>query len=280
MKLALCYYTYSKDKPLLELSLRSIARLKRLRPDVETTVYAIDDGNSPIAEIPDGVDHHLKTYWDRKRNLNGVENFYGMLDTYKEILKDGYDWVVKIDCDTYVNDWDWLDNIDGEKTVSVGMYNHQWYPHGCLNAVSAKGIEEIDKIASRDSVMVRMSRGPACEDIMFGALAMMTGMHMERMNIRGNVLGGNRGGFQDFTWPGKPYVPKVENPDPALLFKHISVTFKQNSHGYSDETCDEHRADAIVRMKAYADWVEENRADINQKQWAEANASHDALGGE
>lgn len=280
MKLALCYFTYSKDKQLLELSLRSVERLRRVRPDVETTVYLIDDGKSPIETLPDGTDYYLKTFWDRKRNLNGVENFYGMLETYKEIIKGGYDWVVKIDSDTYVNDWDWLDNIDGEKTVSVGMYNHLWFPHGCIYALSAKGVAEIDKVASRDSVRVRMSRGTACEDVMFGALAMMTGMQMERMNIRGNVLGGNRGGYQDFEWDGKPYIPKVENPDPALLFKHISVTFKQNSNRHTDAECDAYREDAIARMKDYADWVDENRKDISQKQWEEANASHDALGRE
>lgn len=280
MKLALCYFTYSKDKPLLELSLRSVERLKRLRPDVETTVYLIDDGKSPIETLPDGADYYLKTFWDRKRNLNGVENFYGMLETYKEIIKGGYDWVVKIDSDTYVNDWDWLDNIDGEKTVSVGMYNHLWYPHGCLNAISAKGVAEIAKVAERESVMARMSRGPACEDVMFGALAMMTGMHMERMNIRGNVLGGNRGGYQDFEWGGKPYVPKVKDPAPALLFKHISVTFKHNSCGHTDAECDEYRVDALVRMRAYADWVDANRANISQNQWEAANASDHVVGGE
>lgn len=280
MKLALCYFTYSKDKPLLELSLRSIARLKRLRPDVETTIYVVDDGKSPIETLPDGVDYYLKTSWDRKGNLNGVENFYGMLETYKEILKDGHDWVVKIDCDTYVNDWDWLDNVDGEKTASVGMYINRYFQNGCLYALSAKGVEEIDKIASRESVMVRMSRGPACEDIMFSALSKMTGMEMGRMEIRKNILGGSRGGFQDFEFNGHPRVPKLENPDPALMFTHMSVTFKQHSFGHTDAECDALREDALVRMTAYADWIDANVANMSRQQREEANASNDALGGE
>lgn len=265
MKLALCYFTFSKDAPLLTQSLRSVARLRNLRPDVESDVYIFDDGASPMDAPPDGV-VYTQTHWNRRGNLNGVENLYAMLATYQAVAaKADYDFILKVDCDTYINDWAWLDDVDLEQTVNVGMFNTQYFAHGCLYAFTQAGLAAIAALAQRDAIHRRIASGYACEDLVFGVLASMTGMQTKRLNNHYNVLGRGRGGYQDFEWTGHEAVPRLENPDPEQMATHMSVTFKRNSHYRSPAERALDRADALTRMTAYADWVDTHQQTANRK---------------
>ena len=258
MKIALCYFTYKLDAELLKQSLRSVARLKELRPDVTVDTYIYDDESSPLDEAPKGV-IYTQTAWDRQGNLNGIENLDGMLSVYR--AHTGYDWVVKADCDTYINDWDWLDNIDPETVAKVGMYNYQHFQHGCLYAFSRAGIAAVTEVLLREGVRERVAGCNCCEDRVLSTLADMSGMRGVRYLVSSsNIPGSCRGGYQDFTWDGIVPRERLENPDPEKMLTHMSVTFKRNSHVRTTEERVQDRVEALERMTAYADWVDEHDA--------------------
>ena len=257
MKIALCYFTYKLDTALFTQSLRSVARLKEARPDVTVDVYVYDDGANPMSEIPEWVKYTITT-WDRKGNLNGIENLEGMLGVF--LAHKDYDWVVKSDCDTYINDWEWLDGIDAKKYAKVGIYNYCQFQHGCLYAFSPAGIAAVKETLEREGIRERIARGNCCEDVVFSVLADMAHMPDVRYNIHGNCLGACRGGYQDFTWDGPVKHDRLDNPDPEKMLTHMSVTFKRNSHLRNAEERIIDRAEALQRMTAYANWVDEHDA--------------------
>lgn len=107
MKLAIVYFCYKNDQDLLNLSLSNISFLRK-SDDID--VYIMDDGNNSMTAIPD-IDnlYYEKTYFDRRGNLNGIECIYGMTDIYAKIFNlKQYDWVIKVDADTFINTWAWL----------------------------------------------------------------------------------------------------------------------------------------------------------------------------
>lgn len=257
MKIAVCYFTFVKDAELLTQSMRSIERLRKLNPEVETDIFVFDDGENPLPSPPEGVTY-TTTSWDRQGNLNGVENFYAMLDVYSKFTD--YDWVVKVDCDSYVNSWDWVARLDPSKYAKAGSYNHLPYQHGCLYALSTPGIAKIVEVASQESVRERIARGRAHEDAVFSAIATMTGMAGARYSSLNNRLGHGDGVYHDAEWEGLVPLPRLENPDPELMMKHLGVTFKRYSETRTAEEREQDRAEALERMTAYADWVDEHDA--------------------
>lgn len=259
MKIAVCYFTFVKDTELLKQSMRSVERLRRLCPEVEADIFVFDDGENPLSAIPDGVTY-TTTSWDRKGNLNGVENFYAMLDVYSKLTD--YDWIVKVDCDSYINSWDWVASLDPSKYAKAGSYNHLPYQHGCLYALSTPGVAKMVELASDELVRNRIASGPAYEDAVFSAIAGMTGMAGARYSCAGNVLGGSSGVYHDAEWEGLVPVPRMENPDPNLMLKHLGVTFKRYSASRTAEEREQDRAEALERMTAYADWVDANAETI------------------
>ena len=89
-------FCYREDYKCLELC---VGQIRRVDPDC--TIYLFDDGKAPLArkDIPRGRDIiYKKTYFERNRNLNGLECIRGMLSCMRDIP--GREPIIKIDADT------------------------------------------------------------------------------------------------------------------------------------------------------------------------------------
>lgn len=261
MKLAIVYWTFGKDAELLAQSLRSIERLRRNNPDDTLDVYVRDDASLPLAAVPEGVDYKT-TNFDRNGNLNGLPCIQGMLAEHLAIAKaGGYDWVCKVDCDTYVNDIEWLRACDAETSVSAGTYNHHAYAHGFCYAYTAEGLARIADLLQKDHIIEALHQREAYgsklpEDCIFGLLAPMTRLRPNRFRVvgRGNAPGSGRAGFFAYKVPGGG--PLDEMPEASALQSHYAVTFKAMSWGRTPEQREQDRALAVENMTKYADDVD------------------------
>lgn len=252
MKIALVYFAYSKDEKLLLQSLRSVDRVRVMNETDDIDVFVVDDALSPLPAVPSGVFYERSTF-DRCGNLNGIACVCGMLEVFTRISSKGYDWVCKVDCDTYINDVTWFSSLNVDEHANAGMYNHLDFAHGCFYAMTRKGVEAINRLWKNPSIRARAEKR-VCEDQIFSHLCEMSGLRCARFCNVKNKLGKRLTGYQDTEWIGR--VPRLENPDKDLLMRHISVTFKQNMHFRTAEEAEADRADAIERMTEYADFVE------------------------
>lgn len=254
MKVKVCYFSWVQDAKLLELSLRSVHRLQSIYPEHDIDVVVFDDEHAPLEMPPDGI-RCITTAWDRKGNLNGLENLVGMLGVFRQHIDDGADVVIKLDCDTYVNNLDFLDGVDLEKTANIGTYNRAHnFAHGCFYCMTPSGIAAISELLKRADIVARINKGPGLEDLCFGTLAQMSGLHCERLDNTDNAAGAGRGCYCDFDWGhGIPFVP--DEPYEKLI-KHCGVAFKTNSWNRNAEQRIADRLDAEVRMERYADWAD------------------------
>lgn len=243
MKLAVCFFTYKKDLELLTQSVKAMQRLKSSKEN-EIDIFVIDDANASLDKIPDGVDFVATTEWDRKGNLNGIDNLKGMLGIYKDIIKD-YDWIVKVDCDTVVNHFEWLTTVDPLTTPSVGTYNDMNNLDGHLYALSKAGVDALDKLVSREDISYRIGQGKGEEDRVFGVLLNMIELHPEMLINRQNEQGVEG-----------PYVDNPETTiDTTTIVKNCCITFKRESTGRSEEEQAADRQTAVTRMTEYVNQV-------------------------
>ena len=96
IKMNYAIFCYREDYKCLELC---VVQIRRVDPDC--TIYLFDDGKAPLArkDIPRGRDIiYKKTYFERNRNLNGLECIRGMLSCMRDIP--GREPIIKIDADT------------------------------------------------------------------------------------------------------------------------------------------------------------------------------------
>lgn len=96
IKMNYAIFCYREDYKCLELC---VGQIRRVDPDC--TIYLFDDGKAPLArkDIPRGRDIiYKKTYFERNRNLNGLECIRGMLSCMRDIP--GREPIIKIDADT------------------------------------------------------------------------------------------------------------------------------------------------------------------------------------
>ena len=124
MKLAFIYFTYTKEIDILNLSLEAFD------DNDMSDVYILDDANNPLPYIPGKVikDNYKRTSFKRNNNLNGIECLDGMIQEYNRIMSiKNYDWVVKVDSDTFINDFDLLKSIDATKYNQFGTSNRYFY---------------------------------------------------------------------------------------------------------------------------------------------------------
>lgn len=141
MKIAIIYFCFSKDIHLLNLSLKGVEYLRKKYPNTTIDVFLYDDSNSPLDTIPDGVTYEQTTF-ERCGNLNNYKCVAGMLERYKRAADAGYDWVIKCDCDTIVNNLEWILENNPNDVAHVGFeeYNHM---QGPCYAISNKAILEM-----------------------------------------------------------------------------------------------------------------------------------------
>lgn len=117
MKIALVYFTYDKDEKLLA---ETITASKYFDDGNTYDIFVIDDGNHPMKNIPKGYEYK-QTFWDRCENLTGVRGFIEIIKEYKAILDKGYEWVVKVDPDTWVNNLNFIKEGDSEIYGEIGF---------------------------------------------------------------------------------------------------------------------------------------------------------------
>lgn len=100
-----CIFCYKNDAELVPMC---VERVKELDP--EAVIYLADDAAAPMPDsvTPEGC-RYFRTQFRRGGNLNGLEAVAGVLDTLRWCLEDsGERWVVKLDCDTWLNSVEWL----------------------------------------------------------------------------------------------------------------------------------------------------------------------------
>lgn len=259
MNIAIVYFSFSKDKALLLQSLRAIPRLTKDGRDTITT-FVFDDASSTIGPEPfagTGV-RYSTTDFPRCGNLNGTACVLGMYTCFRNIFDTlSPDWIIKVDSDVFINDLEFLRNLDPTTVGGSGTFSELHFAHGCLYAVSAYGLSAIESQLARDDIIKRMDASTylANEDRMFSLLMRMGGARQFRLEATNNPLSHGRGCYQDFDWAS---VKRRENPSYDDMLKHCGVSFKTQTYSTRSEAeRDANRADALTRITAYADFAVE-----------------------
>lgn len=259
MNIAIVYFSFYKDKALLLQSLRAIPRLTKDGRDTITT-FVFDDASSPIGPEPfAGAEvRYSTTDFPRGGNLNGTTCVLGMAACFRNIFDAlSPDWLIKVDSDVFINDLEFLRNLDPTTVGGSGSFSELHFAHGCLYAISAYGLDAIENQLAREDVVKRMNayHGLVQEDRMFSLLMRMGGARQFRLEATNNPLIHGRGCYQDFDWAS---VKRRENPSYDEMLKHCGVSFKlQTCSTRSEAERDANRADALVRLTAYADFAVE-----------------------
>lgn len=121
---AIVYFTYGPDFDCLVESVRSLRRVPGCR---RTPIYVFDDGNYPmtpeqVQKLPEGI-HYERTYFNRNKNLNGIECVIGMLICFERVKREtGAKLIFKIDCDSIIHSLKyWVNAIKKEGYDMAGM---------------------------------------------------------------------------------------------------------------------------------------------------------------
>lgn len=240
MKVALCYFAYSGDAPLLDLALQAVPRLRAQGHIVD--VYVVDDAASPMKEPPSGC-RYWTTRFNRKGNLNGSECICGMVDVYNAIFKNGmYEWVLKVDCDTFVNSLDWLVGISSQIYSFAGTTHRQDYCTGSCYAVSRNAAEWLKSRFQEPSWRGAAQRG-FCEDKVLYNMCKLSGMPVHALQLKDTPDGKL---WHD--WEGEP-LPFAE------LKTAYAVDFKACRWNSRKENWEQDKQNAIERMRQYTQFL-------------------------
>ena len=158
-KIAVCYFSYWKDKEFLNNSLKVLEKTIERHPEYDIKVYVFDDGR---------CDKHLKkkelncsptlitTNFDRKGNLNGFECIDGMFKEYVNIMKKfEFDYVIKLDSDCVLNSLDFIyaveeelkkNNIPLENLGQIGTFFASICCCGCCSIFTKQGVNTISNL--------------------------------------------------------------------------------------------------------------------------------------
>lgn len=152
-KIAVCYFSYHKDKDFLNNSLKVLEKTIEKHKEHDVRVYVFDDGR---------CNEHLKkkelhnnptlitTSFDRKGNLNGYECINGMFNEYRKIMeKFDYDYLIKLDSDCVLNSFDYIAKVEDEVKKNghpiemigqIGSFFAQLCVFGCCQTFGKSGI--------------------------------------------------------------------------------------------------------------------------------------------
>lgn len=158
-KIAVCYFSYHKDVDFLNESLKVLYNTIKKHTEHEVRVYVFDDGNCSTSikkkELV-GSPTLIKTFFDRKGNLNGYECIDGMFNEYKKILeKFDYDYLVKLDSDCVLNSFDYIkkvedffreNNLPLERLSQFGSYFAHICVLGCCQTFGKIGVNVINTV--------------------------------------------------------------------------------------------------------------------------------------
>lgn len=254
-KIAICYFSYHKDKDFLNNSLRVLENTIKNHAEHEVRVYVFDDGR---------CDKHLKkkelygsptlisTNFDRKGNLNGYDCIDGMFFQYRKIMeKFDYDYLIKLDSDCVLNSFNYINltetelkknNIPIENIGQIGSFFAQLCVYGCCQTFSKKGINTIFNLfaamnrglTNEERIMKKRVTNGYNEDKVVSVLLEMS--PVIRVNI--DMIRGLRGHCNAFTYKGNDYG------------NFTSVAFKPN---YFDNRSDWSREKSLEVMTQYVE---------------------------
>ena len=267
MKLAFIYFTYTKDIDILNLSLEAFD------DNDMSDVYILDDANNPLPYIPGKVikDNYKQTSFKRNNNLNGIECLDGMIQEYNRIRSiKNYDWVVKVDSDTFINDFDILRSIDAAKYNQFGTSNRYFYKirndiavqYGCLHGISKHGLDNLNyefytniTAYQQDDQYERFA-----EDYMTSRMYSLDRNELtyDLANIYNNpIIKKETGIYFDFKMPSYPkFIPNIPL---RLLTTYCAITFKQTfgTNNYTKHQ-DAYLKIAKNRMEKYVELIHSN----------------------
>lgn len=242
MKVAIVFFSYRDDAVLLGYALQAVRRLRERGYEVDAFVR--DDAAAPLVEVPAGCDYKL-TSFKRCRNLNGCECVAGMLSEYAAIVDGGgYDWVVKADCDTYINDLEWLRVGDG--VIHVGTSHVDGYCSGSCYALSRDGVARLVDYMADEVVRKRVQRA-WCEDKAISRMSIICGQAM----VKENSVNALREGYLYHDWYDK-------SAGFAELRQAAAVDFKRCMWNSTPGAYDVDRDSALERMAGYVDFLLNN----------------------
>lgn len=245
MKVALVFFAYSGDEDLLNMAVQAVPRLRAQGHVVDC--YVLDDAASPLDMPPKGC-RYWRTEWPRMGNLNGVECIVGMVEEYAAIFATGgYDWVVKADCDTFVNSFDWLEVLDAREVAFAGTVHVSNYCSGACYAVSRGAVKWL-----REKLQDRMWRGKAerghCEDkVLCNMCRVAPGMRVHALDGR---VGGVTGKLCH-AWQGEP-LPFEE------LREAYAVDFKACRWNSPPDRWEDDAVQAVEQMSNYVKEIAKN----------------------
>lgn len=257
MKIALCFFSFSKDRFLLAQALRALPRLRQDTRD-EIHPFIFDDSASPIGQdfFAGQFINYSLTSFNRCGNLNGTACVQGMAQCFRQVFDAvSPDFLIKADSDCFINDFNFLRTVDPASVGGGGNFSELHFAHGCLYAITARGLAEIEYQLSRTDIVARMNaaKNPVNEDRIFSLLIRMRGLGQFCLDAFRNRLENSRACYQDINWAT---VKRLENPSYEKMLKHCGVSFKEHTYRTrSEEERDANRADALIRMQAYADWA-------------------------
>lgn len=276
MKIAINYFCYGKDEDVLKQSLKALPFLKKADDD-EVDVYLWDQADTPLSTVPNGVNYE-QTDFPRPGHLYGAECVYGMLSCYKKALaKKAYDWIIKLDCDTILNDISILCRFEPSKTAIVatdaGEDNHAI---GCGYALSPAAVQFILDCFADPELSIRLERMDVFEDIFVSRV-----LTMSHLDIRY---------FQSYIYQYdniiKMFVYDIENNkfvtrDMSFTEarQHVGMNFRAAFNDFvlinKAEDFDPASTAAESLMTSYVDWLEAGCLDDTQVSSAEQNEEHE-----
>ena len=244
MNVGLVYFCYRGDEVLLGMALQAAERLRR-RGDA-VTVYLLDDVKAPLEVVPPGV-VYKRTSFERGGNLNGLECIVGMVDEYERILRvGGHEWLVKVDCDTFLNSLDWLRGLSCREVAFSGTIHVNDHCSGACYAVSRAGVECLQTRLQEPSWRGKAARG-FCEDKVIYHMSRLSGLDVLALRNEGNELDGSL--YHDWL--------AVERVHPRELLRAYAVDFKACRWNSRPEYWEQDAITALERMKQFCDYLKE-----------------------
>lgn len=119
MKIAIVCFSYKKDEELLWYTSKAHLFFNK-NHEYDINFYLINDKNNPVEKIPENF-IVINSEVDRGTNICGLPFIKEQYKIYKDIADTGkYDFLVKVDSDTWVFNLDRIKDINKDEICEAG----------------------------------------------------------------------------------------------------------------------------------------------------------------